>query len=219
MSISDLAKKQLPAILVSALGTVIVLNKFFTNNLLNAWSITTTSWSSMIANVAIFAGLYGICKININHMKKEGTVRSYIVNGAFFAAIFITLILGFAFGAGSKQYLQFFDYIYGSLVKAIYSLMFFAVASAGYRGLRFARGRGILNTTETLLMYIGVAIYLLNSSPVVSYYLPWINPVHQLLFNYISRAAESGAVICIGAGALVYGVRLLTNTEVVLKRT
>jgi hypothetical protein len=218
LTVEKIVKSYIPTIFTIFTGGVIVANKFFKQDAIIYWSNSAKSWSSMVMAIATFVGLYGLIKINSMSILKKPTVRNIIVTGSLFVSFILTIIMASVYGSASATYVKFSEYFYGSINRAVFSLYFFAAASAGYRGLRFSLKRKMFLNIESLLLFAGVFIMMGSFSPMLSYYFPWLIPLNTLLLNTIARAGESGASICIGAAALVYGIRMLSNTEVVTKR-
>lgn len=211
MNINDVIKKQGPIFITSLIGTIIIADKFFAVTPLHDASVVVKSWASQVFNFTTFAALFGLVKHHIGLIKKEQSLRQYIKSGSLFAAFIVTLAIGLMFGAQSNQYSTFFEAVYGSQSKALYALTFFSIASAIYRSLR-------IKSLESGILFASLMVYLLQVSPYFNAIIPGLKPFNDFLMMYFSKAGENGALICVGAASLVFGIRLLTNTESLMKR-
>jgi len=214
MRVSNVLRKEIPNLLITLAGLVMLVSFFLQIDILNTWKGSLSAWTVIIASVSVWLGLFymGYAQLmNYRRKKTTGNLIYLVVPLAFFV-IFLGTALIFTGGINSPQYQWLYYHIYQNVGATVYAVMFFTLASSAYRTMK-------LESLDAAALMFGGLIYTLRQIPLFQAWAPWIVDFGEWVLLVPNTAGGRGAVIAAALAAIVVGIRTLmvkerTTTEV-----
>lgn len=197
-------KRQIPVFLTFLVGTIIVLDYFWSDPLLNSAKNEITSWGTILALFAVYYSSTLIFRKNINAIiqKKEKWYLSawlLIVSAMF-------IIVGLSQGSQSALYQNIFDGFLQSVTSTLWGISALYMASAYYRGVK------VKNIAGTLL-FLGAILLTLSQIPIGPATWNGFATIGDWILKYPSTAGNRGFVISAAFGAFILGLRVISGRE------
>lgn len=204
-------KKQLPVILASLVGLLMVMAYFFPLKELTDLKGILTNWIVVISAATVAMGFVYMTTAQLKMYEKNKTTLQLIYTITpyiFFAGFALSAVL--YGGSGKPEYQWWFSNIYSNVGATIYAVMFFTLASSAYRTF-------IVSSLEAIALLVGGMVYTLRQIPLFQVYTPWIVPLGEWFLLVPNTGGGRGAVIAAAFAALVVGIRTLWGKEVTLE--
>ncbi len=205
-------RRELPTIIVSACGVIMLLSFFTTFEVFTTIKATLTAWTIVIASTSTWLGFAYMSYAQYRTYKRDPTTSQLIYFATPFVFFLLFLVVGFSFpgDVNSPQYLWLLSSIYQQVGATVYAVMFFTLASSAYRTFTVA------SIEATALLLSGV-IYTLRQIPLFPYFAPWLMPLGEWILLVPNVGGGRGAVICAAMAALVVGIRTLWGREMTME--
>lgn len=197
----------LAVFLVGLVGTIILLDFYISQTMLDEVGRTLVEWVTILAALALVLGLINLLRV---HGARVAAGRSgWPYSLALLGAVIVTLVIGLGPGSGGANdpaLNWIFTYIYAPLNAGVFSLLAFFVASAAYRALRLrsAEGAGLL---------IAGVIVLLGQIPLGGQLSPALPDARDWLLGVVGAAGARGIIIAAALGAVLTGLRVLFGID------
>jgi hypothetical protein len=205
-------RKQLPIIIASILGILMILAYFTTFDIFAQFKGIATSWVVIVSAVTVAMGFVYMtnAQIKMYQMNKTPLQLVYTLTTYVFFGAFMIAGLAYKGDVNSPEYQWWFQNIYGNVGAAIYAVMYFTLASSAYRTF-------VISSIEAEALVLGGMIYTLRQIPLFQVYMPWIVPLGEWFLLVPNVGGSRGAVIAAAFAALVVGIRTLWGKEVTLE--
>lgn len=205
-------RRELPTIIVSACGVIMLLSFFTTFEVFTTIKATLTAWTIVIASTSTWLGFTYMSYAQYRTYKRDPTTSQLIYFATPFVFFLLFLIVGFSFpgDVNSPQYLWLLSSIYQQVGATVYAVMFFTLASSAYRTFTVA-------SIEATALLLSGAIYTLRQIPLFPYLAPWLVPLGEWILLVPNVGGGRGAVICAAMAALVVGIRTLWGREMTME--
>lgn len=181
-------KRQVPLLLATIIGLVMVADNFFKAPTLNQTAITIRAWVVILATIALALGALNLFRVHyarvIGHARRPGWTNSLVL----LAAMIATIVIGLSVGKGSTAYSYLYDGIMTPGSSTAYALLAFFIASAAIRSFR------IRSVESTLLLATAIVLMLANA-PIGAMISPYIPQLGAWLMKIPSAAAQRGIII------------------------
>jgi hypothetical protein len=205
------ARRELPTILLTACG-VLMLLAFFTpfkefttiKGILTSWTIVVAATSTWLGFAYMSYAQYRMYQRNPTRIQ-----LIYFITPFAFFSLFLIVGVSFPGDVSSPQYLWLLSSIYQQVGATIYAVMFFTLASSAYRTFTVA-------SIESIALLLGGVIYTLRQIPLFPVFAPWLVPVGEWILLVPNVGGGRGAVICAAMAALVVGIRTLWGKEMTM---
>lgn len=197
-------KRDLPIIVSSVAGLVVILDFFYKNALLQRWSTTLQNWGVLVSAFALGVASVNLARVHVKkvHKRDKGWFTSVIL----LTTLVLVTVTGIKNGANSKAYMYWFDNVYSASHSAISGLLAFFIATASFRAFR-------ARSLEASLMLGASFIVLLGLAPVGELIWKGLPGLQQWVINVPNMAGQRGIIITAGIGAIAASLRVLLGLE------
>ena len=185
-------------------AAVIILSNFVNVTQLGQVSGDIKNFGAIIAGFAMFVGIIGIFRSHTDNIIKKKPLWNYSAILIGILAFFI--IVGLVYGSGSKEFVWYYNTIYGPLTATTYSLLAFWVCSAAYRAFKPRTWESTVLVVAGLLVFFGV-------QPISALVSPAFNTIQSFIMNVLDVAGTRGIIIGIGIAVISLGLRIMLGWE------
>lgn len=201
-------KRDLPLIILSACGLMLLLNFFVPTDFGNVVKAELTTWTVIIGCIGTFLGIYYMTISQWRLLQKNKTTIQYFYFATIFGFMILWLAVGLYFPGGvtSPQYLWLQNNLYRNQAGMVYGVMFFTLSSSAYRTFT-------IRSIESFALLVGGVIYMLRQIPIFPAMWPGLLPLGEWILMVPNVGGGRGAVICAALAALVVGIRTLSGRE------
>jgi hypothetical protein len=198
---SNFLRRREPIILITLICGVVVFSNYFTP-VTGGASKGINTWVTVLASFSAILGSLTTLMSNAGRIRRQA--EGWPLAIVLIASFAITAFIGLAYGTSSSGYLYIQIQLLAPLFAAVYSIVFVYTLSGGYRGFR------VVNL-ETLVMFISVAIIFLQNAPIGVYYMPWLNPIANWIYDVPSLSALRGLRWVMAVGGIFMAFRILSG--------
>jgi bacteriorhodopsin len=197
-------KKNVP-LLVSAIGGVIIVIEYFVKMpVLSTIAKEIQSWTVLISAFLLGIGMTNLLLVNIRALaaKKADILDTVVLVGGMISMFVVT-----AFNTQFKQAYEWLFYeIYAPLGTAVFSLLMYSMASAGFRAVR-------AKSLESSVFLFAAVISMLGVAPVGEVISKYIPVTYDWLLTIPNMAAQRGITVGASVGAMAVSLRVLLGIE------
>jgi hypothetical protein len=193
------------AVIVMAIGLVVLLGFFIDLPVLIDLRTVFLRWAVILAAVAILVGLFNLAAV---HWRKMGSRQP----GRFYSAVLlicmvVTMVIGLAFGPTSTWSLWIFNYIQVPVESSLMALLAVVLAYAGARLMnRRINLFSIVFLVTALLILIGTATIPGLEVPGLTALRAWITQVP-------AAGGARGILLGVALGTIATGLRVLIGSD------
>ena len=203
---SGIKQSQIPVLLTLLVGLIIFADYYFKIQSISDAAGFFKNAALVIATIAIILGAINIISIHGNRMMKQ-TKGQWFYSLCLLVSMSIMVVTGLMPPFATHPiYTWFYDNVMARVGQAVYAVLAFYMASAGFRAFR-------ARSWEATILLISGFIMLLSSAPVGSVILPQITPIGEWFMSVPNMAAQRGLILAIATGAITLGIRVYLGRE------
>lgn len=197
-------KRDMPVIMSSFVGFVVMMDFFFKQQTLNQWSNTFQNWGIIVAAFALGLASINLARVHVFkvYRREQGWFTSVIL---LFTLVLMSAV-GIVLTPTSKLYVFWFDSVYNTCHSAVGSLLAFYVASSAFRAFR-------MRNVEATLMLTSAFICMLGQAPIGELMYKGLPGWQKWIMDVINMSGQRGIVITAGIGAIAASLRVLLGLE------
>ncbi len=204
-------RSTVPLVITFVIGIFMVLEFFIPHWRYHVWTAEFLEWGLILAAGAYVLGLTNLVQVNLPKVMRKD--RDWGYKAVMLAALFATLIIGFAGGQTrhdtGSAYAWLFEFVFTPLNATMFALLAFYIASAAFRAFR-------ARNVEATVLLVAACIVMLARVP-MGESLPFIGDYLPQFMNWIMDVPNIAArrAIFIGAalGAVATGLRVILGLE------
>jgi hypothetical protein len=193
----------LPVAVAMAVGIVVLLGQFITNDYLQGITELLVRWGALVAATAL---LLGLANVILFHGRRLGAGPERLMSALVLASATVVFLVVLPSAGSSAASLWVLNYIYRPLEASFLALLVFFIGTAIYRALR-------VRTWEMGLFALSAFVVLVGSAPFMSVLSPYIPAARDWVVNVPALAGVRGIVLGVSLGVLATGLRLLTGID------
>ncbi|HHY17998.1 MAG TPA: hypothetical protein GX524_07960 [Firmicutes bacterium] len=197
-------KRNLPVIVASVAGFLMICDFLFQNPGLQNFSKDVQNWTVVVAAFALGLGAVSLFRLHGRKIsrKDSGWCNSVVL----IASMLFMSFRGVFYGTSDSHYLFMFDNMLSPLSAAVYASLAFYVASAAYRAFRV---RGI----EAGILLVAGLVVLLAKAPIGDSISKSLPQLASWIINVPNVAAQRGIIICSAIGVMSTALRVILGLE------
>jgi hypothetical protein len=193
------------AVIVMAIGLVVLLGFFIDLPVLNVLRTVFLRWAVILAAVAILVGLFNLAAVHWRKMGSRQTGRFY--SAVLLISMVVTLVIGLAFGPTSTWSLWIFNHIQVPVETSLMAVLAVVLAYASARLLnRRINLFSIVFLATALLILIGTATIPGLEVPGLTELRAWITQVPAV-------GGARGILLGVALGTIATGLRVLIGSD------
>jgi len=193
------------AVIVMAIGLVVLLGFFIDLPVLNVLRTVFLRWAVILAAVAILVGLFNLAAV---HWRKMGSRQP----GRFYSAVLlismvVTLVIGLAFGPTSTWSLWIFNYIQVPVESSLMAVLAVVLAYASAR---------LLNRRINLfsIVFLGTALLILiGTATIPGLVVPGLTGLRAWITQVPAAGGARGILLGVALGTIATGLRVLIGSD------
>ena len=202
---SETYKLTVPLFIVSILGTVMILEYFFSFlNPIIIYTDTLRSYATVISSAAIGVGTALLVILHSRRIYAKSDTPHWSYSIIFFIFFLATFLSGLLKGVRSDTFLWMFNYIQQPTGQAYYSCTAFYITTAAYRVFRFR------NLDASVLLASGM-LAMWAVLPLFTGSVPFIVPIFTWMNNTLVMAGYRAFGIGLALGTIGLGVRIFLH--------
>ncbi len=199
-----LRRQLVPVAVAIAVGLLVLLGEFITNDTYADLVSILLAWGAIIA---VFALLLGLANVLLYHTRRivarDAQMPFSILILASAVAVFLLVLPSGGTGEASQWIMR---YLYQPLEASFLALLVFFIGTAIYRALR-------VKTWEMALFAISAIVVLIGSVPFMQVVSPFIPAAREWVVNVPALAGVRGILLGVALGIIATGLRLLTGID------
>lgn len=199
-----LRRQLVPVAVAIAVGLLVLLGEFITNDTYADFVSVLLAWGAIIA---VFALLLGLANVLLYHTRRivarDAQMPFSILILASAVVVFLLVLPSGGTGEASQWIMR---YLYQPLEASFLALLVFFIGTAIYRALR-------VKTWEMALFAISAIVVLIGSVPFMQVVSPFIPAAREWVVNVPALAGVRGILLGIALGIIATGLRLLTGID------
>ncbi|MDZ4722826.1 MAG: hypothetical protein SGI97_02810 [candidate division Zixibacteria bacterium] len=205
-------RRQLPFILVTAVGLFMILQYFVPHETSERLYEYLLDWLPIIGVFTLAVGIWSLIKVSADRIRTKKANWGY--NYVTLIGLFTMILFGFTDadwnfhfytpeGLQNPWFIHFFTYIITPIQATVFALLAFFIASASYRAFR-AR-----NTLASLLL-VAALILMLRFTPGIG---TVFADTANWLINIPNLAAQRAIIIGVGLGIVATALKIILGIE------
>ncbi|TAH50367.1 MAG: hypothetical protein EYC68_14415 [Chloroflexota bacterium] len=199
-----LRRQLVPVAVAIAVGLLVLLGEFITNDTYADLVSILLAWGAIIA---VFALLLGLANVLLYHTRRivarDAQMPFSILILASAVVVFLLVLPSGGTGDASQWIMR---YLYQPLEASFLALLVFFIGTAIYRALR-------VKTWEMALFAISAIVVLIGSVPFMQVVSPFIPAAREWVVNVPALAGVRGILLGVALGIIATGLRLLTGID------
>lgn len=199
-----LRRQLLPVGVAIAVGLIVLLGQFVTNDALGDLVSILVTWGAIVFAFALLLGLANVILFHTRRiLARDAQMPFSILILATALMVFLLVLPSGGAGAASQWVLR---YIYQPLEASFLALLVFFIGTAVYRALR-------VRTWEMALFALSAVVVLVGSAPFMQVLSPWFPAAKEWVVNVPALAGIRGILLGVALGVMATGLRLLTGID------
>jgi hypothetical protein len=188
-----------------AVGLVVLLGYFLSNNILVSLRVAFLEWAVIIT---AFALLVGVANLGYVHWRKTTTAQTNSVYSiVLLVSLVITILVVGWFGPAHEFSQWIFNYVQ---VPVETSLMALLAVILAYASARLLQRR--LNTVS-IIFVVTVLLVLIAATPVMGIDLPGLSEFRDWVVQVPAVAGTRGILLGVALGIIATGLRILMGSD------
>jgi len=203
-------KRQLPLAITFVMGVAFALQYYIPHPVSEEAITKVSDWMKIISGFALVLGIASVFHVHAVKIRRQAPGWGY--SGVLFAAIVVTMVVGFWSGGESKvdggqtSFGWLYDYTMVPLQGTMFSILAFFIASAAYRAFR-ARSR------EASVLLAAAVVVMMGRVPLGQFLLPWTWDITQWLMNVLNSAVRRAILIGVSMGSVALSLKIILGKE------
>lgn len=203
-------KRQLPLAITFVMGMAFALQYYIPHPVSEEAITKVSDWMKIISGFALVLGIASVFHVHAVKIRRQAPGWGY--SGVLFAAIAITMAVGFWSGGESKvdggqtSFGWLYDYTMVPLQGTMFSILAFFIASAAYRAFR-ARSR------EASVLLAAAVVVMMGRVPLGQFLVPWTWDITQWLMNVLNSAVRRAILIGVSMGSVALSLKIILGKE------
>ena len=203
-------KRQLPLAITFVMGVAFALQYYIPHPVSEEAITKVSDWMKIISGFALVLGIASVFHVHAVKIRRQAPGWGY--SGVLFAAIVVTMAVGFWSGGESKvdggqtSFGWLYDYTMVPLQGTMFSILAFFIASAAYRAFR-ARSR------EASVLLAAAVVVMMGRVPLGQFLLPWTWDITQWLMNVLNSAVRRAILIGVSMGSVALSLKIVLGKE------
>ncbi len=203
-------KRQLPLAITFVMGVAFALQYYIPHPVSEEAITKVSDWMKIISGFALVLGIASVFHVHAVKIRRQAPGWGY--SGVLFAAIVVTMAVGFWSGGESKvdggqtSFGWLYDYTMVPLQGTMFSILAFFIASAAYRAFR-ARSR------EASVLLAAAVVVMMGRVPLGQFLLPWTWDITQWLMNVLNSAVRRAILIGVSMGSVALSLKIILGKE------
>jgi hypothetical protein len=193
------------AVIVMAIGLVVLLGFFIDLPVLSFLRAVFLRWAVILAAVAMLVGLFNLAAV---HWRKMGSRQP----GSFYSAVLlismvVTLVIGLFFGPTSTWSLWIFNYIQVPVESSLMAVLAVVLAYASAR---------LLNRRINLFSIVFLAtalLILVGTATIPGLEVPGLTELRAWITQVPAAGGARGILLGVALGTIATGLRVLIGTD------
>ena len=203
-------KRQLPLAITFVMGVAFALQYYIPHPVSEEAITKVSDWMKIISGFALVLGLASVFHVHAVKIRRQAPGWGY--SGVLFAAIVVTMAVGFWSGGESKAdgaqtaFGWLYDYTMVPLQGTMFSILAFFIASAAYRAFR-------ARSPEASVLLVSAVVVMMGRVPLGQYLAPWTWNVTQWLLNVLNSAVRRAILIGVSMGSVALSLKIILGKE------
>jgi len=203
-------KRQLPLAITFVMGVVFALQYYIPHPVSEEAITKVSDWMKIISGFALVLGIASVFHVHAVKIRRQAPGWGY--SGVLFAAIVITMGVGFWSGGESKAdgaqtaFGWLYDYTMVPLQGTMFSILAFFIASAAYRAFR-------ARSPEASVLLVSAVVVMMGRVPLGQFLAPWTWDVTQWLLNVLNSAVRRAILIGVSMGSVGLSLKIILGKE------
>ena len=203
-------KRQLPLAITFVMGVAFALQYYIPHPVSEEAITKVSDWMKIISGFALVLGLASVFHVHAVKIRRQAPGWGY--SGVLFAAIVVTMAVGFWSGGESKSggvqtaFGWLYDYTMVPLQGTMFSILAFFIASAAYRAFR-------ARSPEASVLLVSAVVVMMGRVPLGQFLAPWTWNVTQWLLNVLNSAVRRAILIGVSMGSVALSLKIILGKE------
>ncbi len=203
-------KRQLPLAITFVMGVAFALQYYIPHPVSEEAITKVSDWMKIISGFALVLGIASVFHVHAVKIRRQAPGWGY--SGVLFAAIMVTMAVGFWSGGESKAdgaqtaFGWLYDYTMVPLQGTMFSILAFFIASAAYRAFR-------ARSPEASVLLISAVVVMMGRVPLGQFLAPWTWNVTQWLLNVLNSAVRRAILIGVSMGSVGLSLKIILGKE------
>ena len=202
--------RQLPLAITFVMGVAFALQYYIPHPVSEEAITKVSDWMKIISGFALVLGLASVFHVHAVKIRRQAPGWGY--SGVLFAAIVVTMAVGFWSGGESKAggvqtaFGWLYDYTMVPLQGTMFSILAFFIASAAYRAFR-------ARSPEASVLLVSAVVVMMGRVPLGQFLAPWTWNVTQWLLNVLNSAVRRAILIGVSMGSVALSLKIILGKE------
>lgn len=203
-------KRQLPLAITFVMGVAFALQYYIPHPVSEEAITKVSDWMKIISGFALVLGIASVFHVHAVKIRRQAPGWGY--SGVLFAAIVVTMAVGFWSGGESKAdgaqtaFGWLYDYTMVPLQGTMFSILAFFIASAAYRAFR-------ARSPEASVLLVSAVVVMMGRVPLGQFLAPWTWNVTQWLLNVLNSAVRRAILIGVSMGSVGLSLKIILGKE------
>ena len=203
-------KRQLPLAITFVMGVAFALQYYIPHPVSEEAITKVSDWMKIISGFALVLGIASVFHVHAVKIRRQAPGWGY--SGVLFAAIVVTMAVGFWSGGESKAdgaqtaFGWLYDYTMVPLQGTMFSILAFFIASAAYRAFR-------ARSPEASVLLAAAVVVMMGRVPLGQFLAPWTWDVTQWLLNVLNSAVRRAILIGVSMGSVALSLKIILGKE------
>lgn len=203
-------KRQLPLAITFVMGVAFALQYYIPHPVSEEAITKVSDWMKIISGFALVLGIASVFHVHAVKIRRQASGWGY--SGVLFAAIAVTMAVGFWSGGESKAdgaptaFGWLYDYTMVPLQGTMFSILAFFIASAAYRAFR-------ARSPEASVLLVSAVVVMMGRVPLGQFLAPWTWNVTQWLLNVLNSAVRRAILIGVSMGSVGLSLKIILGKE------
>jgi hypothetical protein len=199
-----LRRQLVPVGVAIAVGLLVLIGQFITNNTLGDLVSVLVAWGAIIFAFALLLGVANVVLFHARRVVARDAQTPFSILILASAALVFLLVLPAGGGGTAARWVL--RYIYQPLEASFLALLVFFIGSAVYRAMR-------VRSWEMALFALSAVIVLVGSVPFMQLVSPLFPAAKEWVVNVPALAGVRGILLGVALGVMATGLRLLTGID------
>ncbi|OGX03379.1 MAG: hypothetical protein A3K11_03225 [Nitrospirae bacterium RIFCSPLOWO2_12_FULL_63_8] len=192
------------------MGVVFALQYYIPHPVSEEAITKVSDWMKIISGFALVLGIASVFHVHAVKIRRQAPGWGY--SGVLFAAIVITMGVGFWSGGESKAdgaqtaFGWLYDYTMVPLQGTMFSILAFFIASAAYRAFR-------ARSPEASVLLVSAVVVMMGRVQLGQFLAPWTWDVTQWLLNVLNSAVRRAILIGVSMGSVGLSLKIILGKE------
>jgi len=203
-------KRHLPLAITFVMGVTFALQYYIPHPVSEEAITKVSDWMKIISGFALVLGIASVFHVHAVKIRRQAPGWGY--SGVLFAAIVVTMAVGFWSGGESKAdgaqtaFGWLYDYTMVPLQGTMFSILAFFIASAAYRAFR-------ARSPEASVLLVSAVVVMMGRVPLGQFLAPWTWNVTQWLLNVLNSAVRRAILIGVSMGSVGLSLKIILGKE------